>query len=52
VREPSQFTAALAHVSHLAPQEAMQQLQMRVVNLVRGTRVRSRGGVAGRLRCR
>src|SRR4030088_1674344 len=33
VREPSQFTAALAHVSHLDPQDALQQLQMRAVNL-------------------
>src|SRR6266850_6350511 len=33
VREPSQFTTALAHVSHLAPQDALQQLQMRAVNL-------------------
>jgi len=37
VREPSQFTAALAHVSHLAPQDALQQLQMRVVNLMATT---------------
>src|SRR6266851_971487 len=27
VREPSQFTAALAHVAHLTPQDALQQLQ-------------------------
>src|SRR6266852_2332469 len=33
VREPSQFTTALAHVSHLAPQDALQQLQLRAVNL-------------------
>src|SRR5882672_5507233 len=33
VREPSQFTAALAHVVHLAPHDALQQLQMRAVNL-------------------
>jgi DNA-binding PadR family transcriptional regulator len=33
VREPSQFTAALAHVLHLAPRDALQQLQLRVVNL-------------------
>src|SRR6266849_4752784 len=31
VRESSQFTAALAHVSHLAPRDALQQLQMRAV---------------------
>src|SRR5712691_4419632 len=37
VREPSQFTAALAHVSHLAPQDALQQLQMRAVNLAATT---------------
>src|SRR5712692_6761713 len=33
VREPSQFTAALAHISHLTPNDALQQLQMRAVNL-------------------
>jgi DNA-binding PadR family transcriptional regulator len=33
VREPSQFTTALAHVSHLAPQDALQHLQVRAVNL-------------------
>src|SRR5216684_7633139 len=33
VREPSQFTTALAHVSHLAPQDALHQLQMRAINL-------------------
>src|SRR5258708_27565191 len=33
VREPSQFTTALAHVSHLAPHDALQQLQLRAVNL-------------------
>src|SRR5712691_2457889 len=33
VREPSQFTAALAHVAHLDPRDALQQLQMRAVNL-------------------
>ena len=33
VREPSQFTTALAHVSHLPPPDALQHLQMRAVNL-------------------
>jgi DNA-binding PadR family transcriptional regulator len=33
VREPSQFTAALAHVLHLAPDDALQQLQLRAINL-------------------
>src|ERR1700694_5694848 len=33
VREPSQFMAAMAHVSNLTPQDALQQLQMRAVNL-------------------
>jgi hypothetical protein len=33
VREPSQFTAALAHVCHLAPRDALEQLQIRAVNL-------------------
>src|SRR3984893_17191134 len=33
VREPSQFMAALAHVLQLSPDDALQQLQMRVVNL-------------------
>jgi DNA-binding PadR family transcriptional regulator len=33
VREPSQFTAALAHILHLRPTDALEQLQMRVVNL-------------------
>ncbi len=37
VREPSQFTAALAHVVHLAPHDALQQLQMRAVNLAATT---------------
>jgi DNA-binding PadR family transcriptional regulator len=37
VREPSQFTAALAHVAHLAPQDALQQMQMRAVNLAATT---------------
>src|SRR5216684_9068728 len=37
VREPSQFTAALAHVVHLAPRDALQQLQMRAVNLAATT---------------
>ena len=37
VREPSQFTAALAHMSHLAPRDALQQLQMRAVNLAAAT---------------
>ncbi len=32
-REPSQFTAALAHVLHLAPRDALQQLQMRLAEL-------------------
>ena len=33
LREPSQFTTALAHVSHLAPQDALQQLTLRAINL-------------------
>jgi DNA-binding PadR family transcriptional regulator len=33
VREPSQFTAGLAHILHLSPTDALAQLQMRVVNL-------------------
>src|SRR6266851_3504262 len=33
VREPSQFMAAMAHVSHLTPSDAQQQLQLRAVNL-------------------
>src|ERR1700730_4013289 len=33
VREPSQFMAALAHILKLDPADALEQLQMRVVNL-------------------
>jgi DNA-binding PadR family transcriptional regulator len=33
IREPSQFMAAMAHVSHLTPADALQHLQMRAVNL-------------------
>jgi DNA-binding PadR family transcriptional regulator len=33
VREPSQFTAALAHILQLDPSDALEQLQMRVVSL-------------------
>src|ERR1700736_5770651 len=33
IREPSQFMAAMAHVSNLTPPDALQQLQMRAVNL-------------------
>jgi DNA-binding PadR family transcriptional regulator len=33
VREPSQFMAAVAHIADLSPQDALQQLQMRAVNL-------------------
>src|ERR1700694_5139622 len=33
VREPSQFMAALAHILQLNPTDALEQLQMRVVNL-------------------
>ena len=33
VREPSQFMAALAHILTLNPTDALEQLQMRVVNL-------------------
>jgi DNA-binding PadR family transcriptional regulator len=33
VREPSQFMAALAHILTLDPADALEQLQMRVVNL-------------------
>jgi DNA-binding PadR family transcriptional regulator len=33
VREPSEFVAALAHILHLDPADALEQLQMRVVNL-------------------
>src|ERR1700731_2098576 len=36
VREPSQFTAGLAHILHLSPTDAQAQLQMRVVNLEAG----------------
>ena len=37
VREPSQFMAALAHMPHLAPDDALQQLQMRAVDLEAST---------------
>jgi len=33
VREPSQFTAGLAHILHLPPADALAHLQLRVVNL-------------------
>src|SRR5260370_42163833 len=33
VRQPSQFTTALAHVAHLAPPDALQQLKLRAFNL-------------------
>ena len=33
IREPSQFTAALAHIVHLPPADALEQHQMRQVNL-------------------
>jgi DNA-binding PadR family transcriptional regulator len=33
IREPSQFMAALAHIVHLSPKDALKQLQMRLVNL-------------------
>src|ERR1700730_6243850 len=33
VREPSEFVAALAHLLHLEPADALEQLQQRVVNL-------------------
>jgi DNA-binding PadR family transcriptional regulator len=33
VREPSQFTAGLAHMLHLSPDEVVAQLQMRLVGL-------------------
>jgi DNA-binding PadR family transcriptional regulator len=33
MREPSEFVAALAHILHLNPTDALEQLQMRVVNL-------------------
>src|SRR3981081_1926034 len=37
VREPSQFMSALAHLPHLAPDDALQQLQMRAVDLEAST---------------
>jgi DNA-binding PadR family transcriptional regulator len=33
MREPNQLMAALAHVHHLSPNDALEQLQLRVVNL-------------------
>ena len=33
VREPSQFTAALAHIVHLRPRDALEQLQRRAIDL-------------------
>jgi DNA-binding PadR family transcriptional regulator len=37
VREPSQFMAAVAHIADLSPPDALQQLQMRAVNLEAST---------------
>jgi len=53
VREPSQFITALAHVSHLAPRDALRQLQLRAINLAAATAAlhaveRGVGGLVGR----